>query len=345
MNLTGVLKRARQPTRVEEFADGTRILVLLHGGRLLGIFARGSEENFYWTNPALTSVEGARNFFASQEWHNTGGDRTWLAPEIDFFLPDFPKIDSYFQQRALDPGNYKIVKVAGGWKLVNRLIISLSRANQRLHLRMSKSFGPAPNPLRHERGAGYQGLEYAGYTQTTSLELVGASGATAARVGLWNLLQLPHGGQLVVPTYCKTKPVCVFGSISRKDLSVTDKSIRYRMWRRGGDKISIRAVSICGRAGYLYPSLGKRALVVRNFWVNPSGEYVDTPWNNPEYPGFAVQACNVNLRKDSFSELEYHVPAIGGGTGRRSCEEQSQVWAFRGTERQIAAIEKTLLGR
>src|SRR5258708_18531523 len=105
MNLTEVLKRVRQPIKVEEYADGTMSLVLLHGGRLLGLFTRGSEENFYWTNSDLASVEGARNFFASKEWHNTGGDRTWLAPEIDFFLPNFPKLDSYFQQRTLDPGN------------------------------------------------------------------------------------------------------------------------------------------------------------------------------------------------------------------------------------------------
>ena len=56
---------------------------------MLGLFAPGSEENFYWTNPALRSVE-ARAFYAGDDWHNSGGDRTWLAPEVDVFLPDFP---------------------------------------------------------------------------------------------------------------------------------------------------------------------------------------------------------------------------------------------------------------
>jgi hypothetical protein len=99
------------------------------------------------------------------------------------------------------------------------------------------------------------------------------------------------------------------------------------------------------RVGYRYPLRGERwALVVRNVLVNPSGMYVDVPWDNPDDLGYAIQACNVNSRLGSFAELEYHVPAIGCGTGRLSCEDVSQVWAFRGSGRQIDFVVKSLLG-
>ena len=96
-----------------------------------------------------------------------------------------------------------------------------------------------------------------------------------------------------------------------------------------------------GRVGYMYPSGDQAALVVRNFAVNPSGEYVDVPWTEPAHRGFAGQTCNVNSALGSFSELEYHVPAIGRGTG--PSDDVSQVWAYRGPLANIQAIARNLL--
>lgn len=67
------------------------------------------------------------------------------------------------------------------------------------------------------------------------------------------------------------------------------------------------------------------------------------PWTETEDRGYSTQACNVNDRMGRFSELEYHVPAVGPGTGRQGCEDVSQVWAFRGTTEEIRAVAHTLL--
>jgi hypothetical protein len=96
--------------------------------------------------------------------------------------------------------------------------------------------------------------------------------------------------------------------------------------------------------GYHYRAGRKRALIVRNFAVNPSGEYVDVPWKETDYFGFAVQACNVNSNLGQFSELEYHLPAIGGATGRTRCGDETQIWAFRGSPADIDRICALLLG-
>lgn len=339
------LKAAGKATLVFDSPDGTKVLMLPYGGRVLGLFAPGSSENFYWTNPSLNSVKSAKAFLGSSQWQNTGGDRTWLAPEVDFFFPNFPKLDKYFQPRQFDPGHYKVVKKDGRTQLVNRFTVGLTRSKKEVTLEITKSVGPAPNPLRYEKGISKKlaGVKYAGYTQFTSLELIGNSTKTKDQMGLWNLVQMPNGGDLLVPTYAKTKPKIYFGNIPARDLIAKGQLVRYKMRAPGEQKIGIRAIATAGRVGYIYPTGKHWALIIRNFTVNPSGEYVDVPWKDTGYLGYSTQACNVNSGLGHFSELEYHIPAIGGVTGRTRCDDTAQVWAFRGSKAQIRFIAKTLL--
>lgn len=338
------LNSVGKPTEIFKGSDGTTLLVLPYGGRILGLFGPRSDKNFYWTHPALASAESARNFYASDAWHNSGGDRTWLSPELDVFFPLFPDLTNYWQPRQLDPGNYQVVRGEDSLQMVNRLTITLSRSQQNVEMQMTKSVLSAPNPLRYEQGLKWEGkIEYAGYTLHTSLEILGGGEAPSAPVGLWNLLQLPHGGELLAPTYAKTTPRVWFGTMAAEDLVVDDHLVRHKMRASGIHKIGIRAVATTGRVGYLYSTGDQFTLVVRNFYVNPSGEYVDIPFDENADVGYSVQACNVNNELGCFSELEYHVPAIGGNTGHNACEDTSQVWAFRGSWQDMQSVASTLL--
>jgi hypothetical protein len=111
----------------------------------------------------------------------------------------------------------------------------------------------------------------------------------------------------------------------------------------GEHKLGIRATAVTGRAGYLHSHGSEASLVIRNFMVNPSGEYVDVPWTETDNFGFAVQACNVNSNLGAFSELEYHVPAIGSPEGSSRSEDQSQLWASRGPEPAVKSVARRLL--
>lgn len=344
--LARVLIQVGKRTKVFETPDGSRVLVLPYGGRVLGLFAPGSQHNFYWTHPALNSAESAREFYAGNHWHNSGGDRTWLAPEIDFFFPTFPKLDRYSQQRSVDPGHYRLMETKEGLLLVNRFTVNCSRSGKDLNLKIVKSISSAKNPLRYEHKPNVKNVAYAGYTQSTSLELTGTSLRTRDHVGIWNLIQMPHGGDLLIPTYSHSEPRHIFSTVDTippQDLVTTKHLIRYRMRQTGEHKISVRAVSVCGRIGYVYQHGGRWVLIVHNIMVNPSGEYVDVPWNETNDFGYAVQACNVNSALGSFSELEYHIPAIGYGTGCLNCNDTAQVWAFCGDKSQIDLITRTLL--
>jgi hypothetical protein len=345
--LMATLKAVGKPAELHQTDDGTRLLILPYGGRILGVYAPGSEENFLWTNSALDSVEKARAYYASDDWQNSGGDRTWLAPELDFFFPKFPNIDiaGYWQPRSLDPGNYELMKTSHGIKLTNRLNIDAFRSKKRVALEITKSVAAAPNPLRYDAAIRTDAVEYAGHTLLTSLKMTDPNPDGGPLVGLWSLTQMPHRGELLIPTYSKAKPRIYFGLVDAPsdELTVTDRLVRFKMRAAGEHKIGLRSMVTTGRIGYLYPTGNQQALIVRNFCVNPSGEYADVPWTEPEDRGYSAQACSVNSRWGMFSEMEYHVPAIGGDTGLRYIEDRSQLWAFRGSRHDIENIARALL--
>lgn len=345
--LISTLKAVGKTPELYQTDDGTRVLILPYGGRILGVFAPGSQENFLWTNSALDSVESARTYYASDDWQNSGGDRTWLAPELDFFFPKFPNIDiaGYWQPRSLDPGNYQLARTRHGVKLTNLLNIEAFRSRKKVELEITKSVAAAPNPLRYDETIRTGAVEYAGHTLVTSLKIVDANPGDAPLVGLWSLTQMPHQGELFVPTYSKTDPRIYFGLVDTPpdELAITERLVRFKMRAKGEHKIGLRAAATTGRIGYIYPTGNKSALIVRNFYVNPSGEYADVPWTEPDDRGYSTQACSVNSRWGMFSEMEYHVPAIGGDTGLHHVEDRSQLWAFRGSREDIGKIGRALL--
>jgi hypothetical protein len=157
---------------------------------------------------------------------------------------------------------------------------------------------------------------------------------------------MPHGGDLLIPTYSRSQPKIYFGTkgtIGPEDLIVGDHLVRYKMRQDGEHKLGIRAVATAGRVGYLYQENAQWALIIRNFVVNPSGEYIDVPREAQDDLGYLAQACNVNSGLGSFSELEYHVPAIGKGTGLNRYNDSSQTWAYRGSREAIYEAAHILL--
>jgi hypothetical protein len=326
-----------KPAETWESTDGTKALVLPHGGRILGLFAPGDDESFFWTHPALGDPGSARDFYQGSQWHNSGGERTWLAPEVDFFFPDFPDLKTYWQPRELDPGSYQVLRNNGGFSWANHATLTLSRSQRKVDLEITKSLTPALNPLRYEHEPLDSAVRYAGYTLHGALQV--RSSDPAPPVGLWHLTQLPHGGDMLVPTFSRSQPKIYMGTIGREDLLVDDHLVRYRMRSAGEHKLGVRAAALTGRAGYLFTQGDETSLVVRNFSVNPSGEYIDVPWAETENFGIAFQACNVNSALGAFSELEYHVPVVGPS----GAEDQSQLWAFRGPEPAIRSIARRLL--
>jgi hypothetical protein len=332
-------------TLLAQNRDGSRVLLLPHGGRVLGLFPPDSNENFFWTHPALESPESAKALFASGVWHNSGGDRTWIAPELDFFFPAYPDINTYRPPQALDPGSYRVVSSTHGVSLTSVASLTNSRAKRKLSIEIKKSIDSSRDPLHAEKTTlGLNASKFAGYALRTSLKVTSDVGASTP-IGLWNLIQLPIGGQLFVATLHAATPTVYMGHVPSSALDVLPYLTRWKTGDPGVAKIGISAVAATGRSGYLRTDGDQGSLVIRNCFVDPSGDYIDTPKTDPTHTGDAIQGCCVNNEKGQFSELEYHCPALPGASGRSQIHDVSQVWAYRGPAREIRRIASVLLGR
>jgi hypothetical protein len=313
---------------------------------VLGLFSAKSQDSFFWNNPHLEQNVTARSFLTSDGWHNTGGDRTWIAPEWETFYPDGTP-NAYLQPRTLDMSDYDVERTCGGCQFSRRMTLHLGRSNRNISLRLTKWFGPADNPLRHEREMATvnAAVEYAGYTQRVTLQSTDDFADPQSGVGIWNLVQLPPGGEMLVPLYSRSTPQKCFGDIPADRVTIEDHVLRVRVDFSGSHKIAIKAAAVCGRAGYVYGHGDCWSLVIRNFFVNPSGQYIDVQRQDPDDYGYAFQMCRVDEPQyGSFCELEYHAPAIGAPPDPTRSEDTSQLWAFRGRREAIDAIAHKLLG-
>jgi len=339
------LERSGRPV-YSMHVQGGSLVVLPQGGRVIGLYPKGSRENFFWTHDALSSVDSIQRLYAESRWPNPGGDRTWLSPTTELFVSDLTRFwETWREPVAVDPGSYTCSEVKGGLKLANRPKLELRRRKQAVELAMEKTLHSAADPFRYEADA-VGDYAFAGYTTRSTLTVLREPRNSRVPIGLWQLLQLPPDGEMILPTFTKTQPTVIFGKIPRGDVRSEPRCIRYRMRSATTAKIAVHAIHLTGRMGYVRKnSEGGMDLIVRNFSVDPSGEYVDTPFDDESARGDAVQACKVS-EKDigSFSEIEHHSPAIGADTGLTTSTDVSQVWAFRGSPKVIARITEVLLG-
>ena len=340
------LQRSGRPVRRLDFSSGT-VVVLPQGGRVLGLYPKHSQTSFFWTHDALRSPAGIRKLYAESRWPNPGGDRTWLAPTTELFVSDLKRFwETWREPATVDPGNYRCRQKDGCLHLMNRAKLELRRRRQTVEVEIEKSFESAPNPLRTEPKIP-EPYAYAGFTTNVTLKMLREPKKSRVPIGLWQLLQLPPGGELIIPTHSRAQMQVIFGKIPPRDLHCEPHCVRYRMASPTTAKLAIRGVSVTGRMGYVRRNReGGWDLVMRNFFSNPSGEYVDTPFDRTRDRGDAVQACNVAEPSigGSFSEIEHHVPAVGADTGRQTSTDRSQVWAYRGSRRAIGRVAETLLG-
>jgi hypothetical protein len=328
------LRQAGQAPESLTLENGATLLVLPHGGRTLGLYAPGDARNFLWTNPLLKEQASARDFFRRPGWPNSGGDRTWLAPEIDLFFPDFPSLDSYVQPPALDPGSYQVHRTSEEIRLAMDLVITPKSSGQPVQIRLAKTVRGSTNPLSE-----IDGVQYAGFETHVALE---ALSPLSQSIGQWQLLQMPHGGEMIIATYEAAVPLVVFGQPSSEHLRISDRAVLFRTDAEGDHKIGILARVCTGRIGYFYEVEGMFQLVVRNVFVNPSGAYVDASWADSSDRGYGIQACSINGVSGSFSELEYHAPAMT--PERPFAQDNSQVWAYRGHREALSRVAAQLLG-
>lgn len=316
--------------------NGMRMVVLRDGGRVLGLYAPDSEESFFWNNPRI--FDDARLVW-KERWPNPGGDRCWLSPVCTIGNTHGNPAGRYNIPWRVDPGYHDVERWKGGdMRLCNVGKIFLHKTRKKDTFALERYLSWTENPLRHMEEDRTRDLSYAGYSQKTRLE---SFSCNKNNLSIWNILQLPIGGEIVVPVYGRSSLVRSTLGIKNTDfLKVSDGKIQIKAGGENDCLISIPPQMSTGRIGYVRQEGRQWILVVRNFQVNPSGEYMNCFSGSTGKPGYAVQCRSVSDGEASHVELHHHVPA----NSFQVIYDTSQTWCFRGSRKNILHAAACLTG-
>ena len=329
-----LLESLKQAGHEAVVLDG-RVAVLPFGGRIIGLCSDG-ETNVLWTNPVLDSADSARAFFASEGWPNSGGDRTWISPEIDTNIGD-PKRsgETYDVPRTVDPGAYAVtsstrdsVTIEAGMNVLFRR----SGLTVPLHIiKQVKAIEPAM--------AAPGDVSSAGYALTTTIKAK-APIPEGVYPAVWNLAQVPGGGRMLFPVFGDLKTHAFIG---KPVFTVRDGLVETVVQTADNYKFGIHASCSTGIMLYVRQEGTQSTLVVRKFNVQRDAFYSDVPCDDPGAMGYIQQAYVDNGDLGGFGELEYHSPAIGGPSGRDEVTDRSELWAFAGPPEAISEVTQAIL--
>jgi hypothetical protein len=188
-------------------------------------------------------------------------------------------------------------------------------------------------------------VEYVGYHQKSELRLL-SGGVSDLRIGIWHLAQVPAVGEIFIPLTVTANPRVYFGPENADGLKVDAGLVRLKVDASKYYKIGIKAAYSIGRSAFARQDTdGAWTLLVRNFGVDPSSDYVDYPAEDFNDRGYALQCFTDDGSLGSFGEVEHHAPGIGNGAGVSVRADECDTWGFRGEKKTIERIGELFLGR
>jgi hypothetical protein len=321
------------------------LLIVGRGGHALGPFDRKGQ-SVLWLNPAAWESEQAyAGFIAEGQW-NVGGERLWLGPEIRFTVRDRSDFwGTYVLPSEMDPGSYQLEAAEQTASLVGDLTLPrFNPVESEVRLHIKRTYRPAANPLRHLRAFAElcDGVVYAGYSHDVSIDTLTTSGE--AVVEAWTLAQVIPDGTLIVPATPGVEFEDYYEPIDDQHLQITSGAALLAVTGRRRYKIGFRSPHLSGRVGFFKRCPGGQAeLIVRNFFNDPSSEYVEEPADRVGCRGLSVHVYNDGGVFGGFGELECNGRTIGSNTGASGSDEFA-FWFFRGAEAKVRRVSEALLG-
>jgi hypothetical protein len=99
-------------------ANGVRLVISERGGRIFGPFVDEQTLGLFWVNPVLGDEAAFSRFLAAGEW-NLGGERIWIAPEIQYLVADRRDFWGTISVPVqMDPGSWTLQGGAAGGALL-----------------------------------------------------------------------------------------------------------------------------------------------------------------------------------------------------------------------------------
>lgn len=319
--------------------SGGIIVILEHGARVIGVFPSSHSQNFVWVNPDLIKR-------LPTSW-NTGGDRIWLSPDIQFNVPEITQENSYEVQRNIDPGHYQFEKSPK--QEIHLKQISQAKAFRlayQLNFDIEKKLRLVSNPLTLITEIQHD-YSFIGYEQSTELSLIdtGIELSNPLHVSLWSILQVPFDGQAFIGTHGPAKYSDFVVDEYHAGVTIQPHGIHMDFSGHQRRKISVKVAYASGRIGYYRQnSEDDCTLIVRQFSYQPSANYPDVSVSNLNDSGHVVQCYKDDGYLGYFGELEYHSPSIQLTHTQHTIQDTSQVWCYSGNKKRINEISEILLG-
>ncbi|WP_372630982.1 DUF6786 family protein [Cohnella sp.] len=331
-------------------AAGGTVIALERGGRIIGLFPSSDEPNMLWTNPLLEDRAASRELFGRANHWNIGGERVWLSPEREYHVMALEPSVRYTVQQSIDPGAYRFEKSEQGersgsiaWRQEGSA--RQFRSGKDVRFELAKSVRLADDPLRCASDERSDDYSFIGYE--ASIALTVEEERDIPPLSSWSVIQVPAGGYAYAPTYGECRPTDLFAPTSSSRLAVSKGMVRFKMDAKASHKLSLKSWQTTGRFGYFrQDDRGLCSLVLRAIAPDPSSDYLDTPWGDPEDRGHCVQLYNDDGKIGLFGELEHHAPAVtrNQDQGKLVGWDRSQLWCYSGSFRAIARIADKLLG-
>ena len=322
------------------------IVVSEYGGRILGPFPSKSEASIYWINPIFEDKDAFKEFISAKEW-NVGGDRIWIAPEIQYNVPDRGAFwESYSIPPSVDPGNYQIRMTDGGNCTLSQSMVLEAHniASGIKELQLERTIGKAANPIRFlsKEKELMREVTYIGYQHQVNLS---ETKADDLMTEIWDLVQLKAEGRMIIPSSSLLEYIDYFDPMP-KDYHRTGANYNeFRITGKQQYKVGLKAAHILGRPSYFsHLPDGRAYLVICNFFNNPSSVYSEEPPGLVGEKGQSIHIYNDDGSFGGFAELECNGQTIGGSTGRSNSSDQLTFWIYIGEEGQVKQIAQHLLG-
>ncbi len=322
------------------------VIISQYGGRIFGPFLSKSGESIFWANDAFAAPDTFQAFLRAGNW-NIGGDRMWIAPEIQYHVPDRSDFwGTVFWPEQVDPGTYSLQQPEPGqWCLSQDMTLqayNLASGQKELHL--ERLIRQVEDPLRNVRGYPelLDGVLYAGYEQVVTLSERKRDDIVSEA---WSLIQLNPGGALVIPASPKVEYTDYYEPVDEIHQTIYPGHVRLRISGGRQYKVGYKAAHVFGRLAY-YNHLddGQGYLLIRNFYNNPSMPYAEEPDHAPGCRGHSIHVYNDSGDFGGFGELECNLPTIGGETGRSCSTDQLVLWLYVGARGKLKQIALHLLG-
>lgn len=324
--------------------DGWQVIITEHGGHVFGPFSDTCPEGIFWLPDDIKDPAQYKKRIDDKLW-NIGGDRVWIAPEIQFNIRD----RSHFRETlktptTIDPGTYTMTRDGDAVHLKMSLDLeSFNTVVGSLHADFHRMIHRAENPLRFlpfYREL-MEGLSYCGIEEV--IDLAETSGQDIFAES-WDLLQIRPKGTLFIPMYRPLRGTDHYEPAGDHE-ALAENGITLRITGDSRYKIAYRSALLTGRFGYLADSdTDESVLIIICYPNNPSAMYSEEPPLIEGDTGYSIHVYNDDGNSGGFAEMECNMLTIGNPTGIHRSVDRLTKWIFTGKKEQLKAVAETLLG-